>query len=95
MYISNSGKTYVADNKLVEKIARNLQVDMQYRDDFIQDMYLILCEQDDELINNMVDRKQINYWLTRVSLNNWKSDTSNFYKRYKEYNNRKTTMYND
>ena len=81
----------VLDNGLLKKC-----VDCQffkagitdYKDDFFQDLCLIILEYDNEKLNNAY-QNHFNAWITRVIQNNLMSVTSKFYANYKKWDNLK------
>jgi DNA-directed RNA polymerase specialized sigma24 family protein len=77
----------IATEKIVENIIANVSKDVTDEDlaDLAQDVYLTLMEKDEELLYGIYERGQINYYLTRIILNNINSKTSPFYYRYRRY----------
>lgn len=75
----------IAEDKLVEDIIKNLGVSPKYADDLTQEIYLILLEYNKEKIIEMYENKQLNFFLTRVIKNQWMSNTSPFFKKYRKY----------
>lgn len=71
-------------DKVVEQVAKNIRVESDYYDDFVQDIYLILLDYDNEKLNEIYKKKQLNFFITRICLNNWNSKTSPFYTKYKK-----------
>lgn len=76
----------IATEKIVESIIANVSKDVNDEDlaDLAQDVYLTLMEKDEELLYGIYERGQINYYLTRIILNNINSKTSRFYYIYKK-----------
>lgn len=81
----------LANDKFVEKTIQNIsdgtfeEEDLQ---DLAQDIYMILLEKDDELIEELFEKKQLNFYTARLILNNLNSRTSRFYYKYiKDKNN--------
>lgn len=70
---------------LVEDITRNIRVDSDYYDDFVQEMYATLLEYDNEKLNEIFNKNQIKFFTARIALNNWNSRTSPFYTKYKKH----------
>ena len=52
--------------------------------DLEQDIYLELLTKDEETIENLFYSGQLNYYLTRMVINNINSKTSRYYYRYKK-----------
>lgn len=76
----------VAKTKLLSDIIHNVAKDNNDQDlkDLEQDLYIELLEKDDELIEYMFENNQLNYFLTKMVVNNINSNTSRYYYRYKK-----------
>lgn len=76
----------IATERLVENIISNVTKNVNDEDlnDLAQDVYLTLMEKDEDLLMGIYERGQINYFLTRIILNNINSKTSRFYYIYKK-----------
>ena len=74
----------LAKNKVVEglvcKICKLSSIDNDYGD-LIQDVYMSLAF-DDKLLE-INEKEQVNFYLSRIILNNVASSTSPFYRKYK------------
>lgn len=75
----------IANEKTVETICKNIGVSPKYFDDFVQEMYLILLEYDQNKLQEIYDKGQLNFFLTRIIKNQWCSKTSTFYTKYRKY----------
>lgn len=75
----------IANERLVEDISKNIGVSPKYFDDFVQEIYLILLEYDQEKLEAIYEKGDINFFLTRVIKNQWCSTTSPFYRKYRKY----------
>lgn len=75
----------IANEKLVETICKNIGVAEKYFDDFVQEMYLILLEYDQQKLQEIYNKGQLNFFLTRIIKNQWCSKTSTFYTKYRKY----------
>lgn len=75
----------IANEKLVETICKNIGVSPKYMDDLVQEIYLILLEYDQVKLKTIVDNGQLNYFLTKIIKNQWCSNTSPFYKKYRKF----------
>ena len=76
---------YIGENKIVEEIARNLRVDTEYFDDLCQEVYLILITgYTQETLQEAIDKRQINFIITKILKNQWFSKSSPFYRQYKK-----------
>lgn len=75
----------IATEKIVEEIVKNIAKDSTDEDlpDLIQDIYLTLLEKDEEWLQGIYDRGQINYFISRIVKNNINSKTSRWYYIYK------------
>lgn len=86
MTTNNEIAEQLAKDKVIEQICTNLRVTSNYYDDLVEEIYLIVLEYDNEKLSKVWENNQMNYWLTRVILNNWNSQTSQFWKKYRKYN---------
>lgn len=84
----------IATEKLVETIISNVAKNVTDEDlvDLAQDVYLTLMEKDEELLMGIYERGQMNYYLTRIVLNNINSKTSRFYYLYKKNKAKETSI---
>ena len=57
--------------------------ELQY--DLKAEVFLVLCEMNDEKLIGMYQRNELKFYIVRVMLNMIKSDRSNFYKSYRNY----------
>ena len=73
--------------KMISKIANASDVRLGFLRDLAQDIYVIICEQQDR-IENMPTTEQLLY-IQRVVYNNLKSKTSRYYYNYKRYEEKK------
>ena len=73
--------------KMISKIANASDVRLGFLRDLAQDIYEILCQQQDR-IENMPTTEQLLY-IQRVVYNNLKSKTSRYYYNYKRYEEKK------
>lgn len=91
----NKGLAFIAENKIVETIARNMRVEKEYYDDLVQEVYLILLTgYTEEKLQEAIDKKQINYIVTKIMKNQWFSGNSPFYRNYKKYKLKKQPLDN-
>lgn len=75
----------LAKDKVVENLCKNIGVSSNYIDDLVQEVYLIMLEYDQEKLKQIYEKGEINYWLTRIIMNQYCSNTSPFYKKYRKY----------
>lgn len=84
---------HIGENKIVETIARNMRVESDYFDDLCQEVYYILITgYTEEKLQEAIDKKQINFIITKIMKNQWFSATSPFYRTYKKPNTKKVPM---
>jgi len=57
--------------------------ELQY--DLKAEVFLVLCEMNEEKLIGMYERNELKFYIVRVMLNMIKSDRSNFYKSYRNY----------
>ena len=76
----------IAKSKVLSDIIHNVAKDNNDQDlkDLEQDLYIELLEKDDELIEYMFENNQLNYFLTKMVVNNINSKTSRFYYTYRK-----------
>lgn len=79
----------IARDKVVEEMVDNFGVIPCYRDDLIQEIYLILLQYNSQAIIEMDERGELNYFISRVINNQYNSKTSPFFRDYKKYNKKK------
>ena len=77
----------IAEERIVENIISNISKNSNDEDlkDLSIDIYLELLEKDEDCLIGIYERGQINYYITRIILNNVTSKTSPFYYRYRQY----------
>lgn len=78
--------TTIAKEKLIEILIDKYNVQSKYKEDLSQEIYLIVLTKPPELLQQLYDDKQINFYLARIISNQYFSKTSQFYKNYKKYN---------
>lgn len=76
----------IAKDRMVETIVANVAKDTTDEDltDLCQDIYLALMEKDEETIEDLYAKKQLNYYITRMVINNIDSSTSRYFYNYKK-----------
>lgn len=76
----------IAKDKMVETIVANVAKDTADEDltDLCQDIYLALMEKDEETIEDLYTKKQLNFYVTRMVINNIDSSTSRYFYNYKK-----------
>lgn len=78
--------TIIHKEHWIEDIIKKYNLDESLKDDFIQEMYLILLEYNENKIIELYSKNQLKYFLIRICVNNYKSTTSPWYKKYMKYN---------
>lgn len=75
----------IAREKRVEKLLERYEQISPYVRDLSQDIYLQLLEKDKSLIEGLVERGEIDYYVRKMIKNNIFSSTSPYYKKYEEF----------
>lgn len=75
----------IAKEKTVEEIIKNVAKDSRNEDykDLANDVYLGLLERDQDELFQLYEKKQLNYFITRIVINNINSKTSRFFYTYR------------
>lgn len=79
------GIEYLARNRVVEEMIDKMNINSGYNNDLAQEVYLILLEYDADKINDLIQKKQINFFISRIIMNQVFSSTSDFYRKYVKY----------
>ena len=74
----------LARNRVVEDMIKNMNIN-DYPDDLAQEIYLILLEYDKVKIEEMYNKNQINFFISRIITNQAFSKNSPFYLNYKKW----------
>ena len=76
----------IVKEKILDQIINNIAKNAKDEDlnDLKQDIYLELLEKNEEWLFGIYERGQMNYYLTRIVLNNINSKTSRYYYLYKK-----------
>lgn len=72
---------------LIKKICSNICKNKDLIDDLIQEIFIILLTTDNDKLNELVNNKELNFFVTRVVTNQWASKSSPFYRTYREHSN--------
>jgi hypothetical protein len=67
-----------------EAFAKMQPEELQY--DLKAEVFLVLCEMNEEKLIGMYERNELKFYIVRTMLNMIKSDRSNFYKNYRNFN---------
>lgn len=73
---------YIIDNKIVEGLINDYLID-SFKDDLIQEVYMVLLEHNQSKLQQLIDKKQIRFYIARIIKNMYFSSSSNFYRMYK------------
>ena len=77
---------YMLDNGLLDKCLEmqfaKAGAKKQYLEDLKNDLVVEILQTDNEKLNNVVQNKHVNAWLTRLIQNNLFSNSSWFWRRY-------------
>ena len=81
----------LADNNTIHEIVNNIIKSPLTEDelDFIQDLYIELLSKDDKVIEDLYNKNQLKFFITRIVLNNLRSVTSPFYYKYRRWTSKK------
>ena len=79
----NNPVKYIAENRIVEKLADDYMVESFYKDDLIQEIYMILLTYNPQTLQTIIDKKQIRFFVARILHNQYFSKTSDFFRKYK------------
>ena len=71
---------------MIEILIDKYNVQSKYKEDLAQEIYIIVLTKPPELLQQLYDDKQLNFYLARIISNQYFSKTSQFYKNYKKYN---------
>lgn len=81
----------LARERRVEQIVRNVarcQSLTANLADLAQDIYIVLLSYADEVIEDLWDNGQINFFIVRIAINNLRSVKSPYYQRYINFSRR-------
>lgn len=76
---------YIIENKIVENLIDAYNIPDTYKDDLIQEIYLIILQYDTNTLQQLYEKKQLKYYIAKIITNQFFSKTSSFYKTYKKY----------
>ncbi|MBS7331992.1 MAG: hypothetical protein KIG88_00150 [Weeksellaceae bacterium] len=74
----------LARGRVVEDMIKNMNIN-DYPDDLAQEIYLILLEYDKDKIEDIYNKNQINFFISRIITNQAFSKNSPFYLNYKKW----------
>lgn len=70
---------------VIEELCTNMGVNPLYKDDLVQEIYMILLEYNKDKIVEMYEKKQLKFFIVRIIKNQYNSCNSPFFKKYKKY----------
>lgn len=82
----------LAKERVVETMLRNMRIEDKYFDDLAQEIYLILLEYDQDKLTLIYNKKQINFFISRIIMNQAFSKNSPFYMNYKKWDLNKVDL---
>lgn len=74
------------NDKRIDEACKKIAKGNDLWQDLKQELFVVLCEYDMSKIKEIIDKKQIMYFIVRILLNFYNSKTSPFYKKYKHIN---------
>ena len=83
------------DKKVEEFISNTAKTSNIDLTDLAQDIYLSLLQYDDEKIEGMYERGELDFFLARMITNNINSQTSPFYSHYRKWTTKRSEITND
>lgn len=57
----------------------------ELQEDLKSEVFLVLCEMDEDKIKGLYERNELKFYIVRIMLNMIKSDRSTFYKQYRNH----------
>lgn len=81
----STATTAIIKLKILDTIVQNIGASNLYRDDLLQECYLILLEYDQQKIEDIYNKGDIKFFLSKIVCNQYNSKTSPFWKKYKKY----------
>lgn len=84
----------LAKERAVEKMVENISHQSLHDDlyDLAQMVYVVLLDYDDDKIVDLWENGQINFFLARVILNQFRSNTSPFYTLFRKFADKADTL---
>lgn len=85
---------YIAEHNVLRGIIKNIAKNSNDEDliDLEQDIYMTLLLKSPETIEELYDKQQLKYYLTRLVINNINSKTSRWYYLYKKNKAKQISM---
>lgn len=73
------------EENVLREMCTNMNVNPNDMDDFVQELYVILLEYNQDKIVELYNKKQLKYFIVGIIQRQYHSKTSPFYKKYKKY----------
>ncbi len=83
----------IAKERVIEDMIENLGVKALYKDDLLQETFIILLTYDEDKIQALYDRGELRYFISKLLTNQINSKTSRFYYKYRKYYQKKDDEY--
>ena len=77
--------TELCEKGVIDELCSNMGVSSLYKDDLIQEIYIILLSYKEEKIIEMYNKNQLKFFIVKIIQNQYNSNNSPFYKLYKKY----------
>lgn len=74
---------YIIENKIVETLVRDYKVENEFKDDLIQETYLILLNYDQNKLKQLIENKHIKFYIARIIKNQYFSKSCEFFRKFK------------
>lgn len=82
---NESALELIVRSKLLKKLIDQCHCKLCYAEDLEQEILLILANKDESFLQELVNKKEITFYLVRIINNLYHSKTSPFYKTYRKY----------
>lgn len=79
----------LAQDKVVERIVENIShgIKLDTLNDLSQEIYVSLLEKDENVIQDLNKNNQMNYYITRMVINQYCSNNSPYHYLFRKYSN--------
>lgn len=77
----------LAEKKTIENLIKKHSdfLNNPYIEDLCQDIYILLYEKDEDLLNKLYDNNEFEYYITKIIKNNLYSNNSQFFYKYQKF----------
>lgn len=75
----------IINEKWIDKIIKNYKIHELYREDYIQEMYLIILTIEEDRLIALYNSNDLYRFLIKICANNYRSRTSKFYYTHLKY----------